>query len=168
MKHSIFFIIFLLVYIHLTAQVNSENRLYLAPGINIGYTFSAKFNVGLNFDIAFMKKDKYQSRYGISLGYNLIGVRDRLHRQRTFNLMYQNDIVDIKFGYSSIRVGWGYSNNNQCKIRGLAADVSVYYPNLEGPHIGYKLFLFDRYSWRWFDYHYHTIYAGYEYNFLKR
>ena len=149
--------------ISIKSQDLFKQKTYLSPEVSIGYTFGAKVNVGFGLDFGFIDNHNENLRYGLSLNYNLIRVRDRFHRQILLNVMLQNEFIDLKFGAGRLRNGWGYENRNKCIVYGLAGDISFNYPSIYSPKIGYRGFLYNKRQWAWFEHQYNSIYIGYEY-----
>lgn len=161
--NNLLIIFLLIISIRISAQTDIFKNKYLSPEITIGYTFNAKINIGLGVDFGFYDLHNVNIRYGGSLSYNLIKVKDRFHRQTSINLMVQNSFSDFKFGLGRMRNGWGYENRNKCIVWGFVSDLSINYPNYLSPKIGYRNFIYNKQKWAWFEYQYHSLYTGYEY-----
>ena len=154
--------IFIFIIKILTAQEAPFDKVYFTPNISIGYTFGGTFNIGLEIDLttSLTSRPERLKRGGISVGhYWVLNTDFNPHRMTTFNIMYENESMDIKTGYGMMEYKWGRSNVNKWGQPAWAFDISFTNRDIVMPWLGIKSLLFSRSEWTWFDIPYISLYA---------
>ena len=82
------------------AQDGRFERIYVTPGISVGYTFGATFNIGVDLDLTTSITNDFDKtrRAGISISHYLVLSKGGFqpHHISSLNLMFENKILDIK------------------------------------------------------------------------
>lgn len=165
-------LIFLLITVFSQADATVQEgwKFYWSPEISIGYTFGLGLSTGMMVDFGYINPDQSGpfDRYALTLSGQRIRQKkgDRVHRQRAIMATCMIDNFNARIGYGRTKVGWGYNNNNACRVRGLSTDLSyTVLPNDINWRVGLKSFYYERSHWRWFNAPYETLYFSGAYPF---
>jgi len=147
---------------------------FVSPAVNVGFTFKAGINFGFSLDAGLINPSSNTNlKYGLNFSYYFVSTqltsnsRKKFHTLRSTNLMVQNNFFDAAIGLGRAKNNWGYGKRNRCTIHGVAADISVAYPNKYSPWIGIKTFHFNQPKWAWFIGPYNSVYAEYKYQMIS-
>ena len=144
---------------------------YYAPGISVGYTIGAGINYGVELDLGFFSTESttIPIKSGITLSKYWTHIKKDVHRHRAISVMIESPYFDFKIGYASVKNPWGYGGNRvSCTKGGLYLDLSVTYKLYEFPWFGYKMFIFDKQLWSWYDKNYKSVYFKYKYDISQK
>lgn len=145
------------------AQDGRFEKLYVTPGISVGFTFGATFNIGANLDLTTSITNDFDKvqRSGISLGHYLVLSKGgfRPHHISHVNLMFENDYMDIKAGYGLLTYRWGRAQVNKLGQGSFTFDVSFTQRDANIPWFGVKSVFYNQREWIWFDIPYFSVYT---------
>lgn len=146
-----------------TAQDGRFEKLYVTPGISVGFTFGATFNIGVDLDLTTSITNDFDKteRSGISLGHYLVLSKGgfRPHHITHVNLMFENEYMDIKAGYGLLTYSWGRAQVNKGGQSGFTFDVSFTQRESNIPWFGVKSLFYNQREWIWFDIPYFSVYT---------
>ena len=161
------FICLFLQIVNLSSQSFLNRTVFVTPGITIGYTFDAKINYGVTLDVGLIENTKdLKHKYGVSFYQYFLHTKNHVQRLRAFNVMYQNDYINVKLGRGRAKNPWGYGKRNRCIVHGFAFDASLSFPSTYRPWLGYRLFTFNEANWAWFMQSYNSVYLNYKYDII--
>lgn len=156
-------IIFLILQGEVLAQDGRFDRVYFTPTVSAGFTFGATFNIGVGLDVttSITSNPNQIRRTGVSLSHYLVLSKGGFqpHQISNFDLMYENDQLDIKAGYSLMRYSWGRARVNRWGQSAFNFDVSFTNRNANIPWFGVKSVFFNQVEWTWFDMPYFSAYV---------
>lgn len=147
----------------LQAQDGYLEKLYVTPAISVGYTFGATFNIGIDLDLTTSVTKDFDKlrRAGISASHYFVLSRGGFqpHQITTFNLMFENERLDIKSGYGLMKYRWGRAQVNKWGLGAFSIDISFTNRENNIPWFGVKSLFYDQRQWMWFDTPYFSFYA---------
>lgn len=145
------------------AQDGRFEQIYVTPGISVGYTFGATFNIGVDLDLTTSITNDFDKtrRAGISISHYLVLSRGGFqpHHISSLNLMFENKILDIKTGYSSLHYRWGRAQVNKGGVNAFNFDLSFTNRANRLPWFGIKSVFYNDRDWVWFEIPYFSVYA---------
>ncbi len=166
--------ILLLIFIFNFSNSFSIDKAGFSLGATFGYCFTSHgVSFGLDLNVGLLKTQIKESPVVTGLCFSKswtaanVANMHHIHKHNTLNLLIQSKNIDFKTGLGYVRNPWGYQNRNSCFVNGVNFDIQYKTPSIENASIGYRSFYYKRRNWRWLDQPYHTIYAGYGYDFTK-
>jgi len=130
-------------------EFQNGTNVYLSPRVNIGYTFGAGINYGVDFVVGIYSTKNFN--FGIAYSHYFVNVPKDFHRFKTLSIVIENPMINMKFGAGKLSRKWGLKNINKASIPGLAVDVTVGLDQYRAPWFGVKVFLHNRNLWNYFD-----------------
>lgn len=155
-------IVFLCLAVHLQAQSNSFDKIFITPVVSVGYTFGASFNFGIDLDLTTsVTNDPNKLRNaGISLShyYILMQGGSHPHSVSTIQAMFENERMDLKSGYAFLGYKWGLRKVNGGSTGAFSLDVAFTNRANRLPWLGIKSLVYNQREWAWFDQPYFSPY----------
>lgn len=148
---------------------------YVSPGLKLGFNITSRgLYIGPTIDIG-LWRNYWGNPTTVNAGLNIEKTwtwvnnygNKSVHKQRSIGVMVETPNLDLKFGYTSIRNGWGFNNVNECRVGGVYIDGSYTKSTYDFPWFGVNAVFYKRANWGWFDRPYVSLYTKYKYDFKK-